>query len=95
MGEVAIIRRIFLLPGREAEGIHWLEETEPIRRRAGQLRQYVVRGLIDPQEYQWVQRWSSYEAYDGWRRSPARRELADQRGRFMTHQPSSFYDVLE
>jgi heme-degrading monooxygenase HmoA len=95
MGEVAIIRRIFLLPGREAEGIRWLEETEPIRRRAGQLRQYVVRGLIDPQEYQWVQRWSSYEAYDGWRRSPARRELADQRGRFMTHQPSSFYDVLE
>jgi heme-degrading monooxygenase HmoA len=95
MPEVAIIRRIFLLPGREAEGIRWLAETEPIRRQAGQLRQYVVRGQIDPQEYQWVQLWSSHEAYDGWRRSTARRQLAEQRGRFMTHLPSSFYDVLE
>jgi heme-degrading monooxygenase HmoA len=95
MPEVAIIRRIVLLPGREAEGIRWLEETEPIRRQAGQRRQYVVKGQIDPQEYQWVQLWSSYEAYDAWRRSPARRELAEQRGRFMTHQPSAFYDVLE
>jgi heme-degrading monooxygenase HmoA len=93
--EVAIIRQVFLLPGREAEGIRWLEETEPARREAGQLRQYLVRGQIDPQEYQWVQLWSSYEAYEGWRRSPSRRQLAEERGRFMTHLPSSFYDVLE
>ena len=49
MPEVAIIRRVFLLPGREDEAVRWLEETEPVRRNAGQLRQYVVRGQIDPQ----------------------------------------------
>lgn len=95
MPEVAIIRRVFLLPGREDEGVRWLEETEPVRRNAGQIRQYVVRGQIDPQEYQWVQIWSSYEAYNTWRTSAERRALADQRGRFMTHEPTVYYDVLE
>lgn len=94
MSEVAIIRQIFLLPGREAEAVRWLEESEPARRRAGQVRQLVVRGQIDPLEYQWIQFWSSYDAYATWRRSPERRALAETRGRFMTHLPTRAYDVL-
>jgi heme-degrading monooxygenase HmoA len=95
MAEVAIIRRVLLLPGREEQAVRWFEETEPLRRNAGQLRQYVVRGQIDPQEYQWVQFWASYEAYHRWRASPERLGLAEQRGRFLTHEPTTFYDVLE
>ncbi|TAK20222.1 MAG: hypothetical protein EPO26_19215 [Chloroflexota bacterium] len=95
MAEVAIVRRVFLLPGREADALAWLHHTEPLRRAAGQTRQFVVRGLIDSHEYQWIQFWRSYEAYDTWRRGPTRADLNDQRGRFMTHEPTRAYDVVE
>jgi heme-degrading monooxygenase HmoA len=93
--KLAIIRRIHLLPGREDEGVRWLNATEPTRRAAGQITQLVMRGQIDPHEYQWVQVWRDHEAYDGWRRSDERGRLATERGRYMTHEPSRLYDVLE
>jgi len=93
--KLAIIRRIYFLPGREADGVRWLAETEPRRRAAGQEAQYLLRGQIDTHEYLWVQIWESYAAYERWRRSDERSELAAQRGRFMTHHPTRMFDVLE
>lgn len=95
MAKLAIIRRVHLLPGREQEGVRWLCATEPERRAAGQLSQLVLRGQIDPHEYQWVQLWRDHLAYDAWRRSPERGRLAGERGRFMTHESTRLYDVLE
>jgi heme-degrading monooxygenase HmoA len=92
---LAIIRQIYFLPGREEEGARWLTETEPQRRAAGQVAQWVLRGQIDTREYLWVQVWESYVAYDGWRRSDQRAQLASDRGRFMTHHPTRMFDLLE
>jgi heme-degrading monooxygenase HmoA len=95
VSSLAIIRQIHLLPGREQDGIRWLCESEPVRRGAGQLTQLVLKGQIDPREYQWVQIWSDDRAYATWRGSPDRSRLAAERGRFMTHEPTRMYDVLE
>ncbi|MBM4417495.1 MAG: hypothetical protein FJ033_04190 [Chloroflexi bacterium] len=94
MPEVVIVRRIFLLPGRESDALAWLHATESARRAAGQVRQFVVRGQIDPREHQWIQVWASAGAYEGWRRTPLRAELADQRRRFMTEEPGRAFEVL-
>ena len=95
MSKLAIIRRIHLLPGREEDGIRWLCETAPTRRRAGQVLQLILRGQIDPHEYQWVQVWADDRAYTAWRASPERSRLAAERGRYMTHEPTRMYDLLE
>lgn len=95
MPKLAIIRRVVLLPGRETEGIQWLHGTEPIRRGAGQLWQMVLRGQVDPHEHHLVQLWRDGAAYDLWRRSEERARLAIERGRYMTHEPTRMYDVLE
>ncbi|HEY3110203.1 MAG TPA: antibiotic biosynthesis monooxygenase [Chloroflexota bacterium] len=95
MSKLAIIRRIHLLPGREEAGIRWLYETAPMRRQAGQLSQLLLKGQIDPHEYQWVQIWADDRAYAAWRASPDRSRLAAERGRYMTHEPTRMYDLLE
>ena len=95
MSRLAIIRRIHLLPGREDDGIRWLCQTETLRREAGQATQMILRGQIDRNEYQWVQIWEDAASYDAWRRSPDRERLAVERGRFMTHEPTRMYDLLE
>ena len=88
MPKLAIIRRVILLPGREAEGVAWLQRTEPARRAAGQLEQLVVRGQTDPGEHLWIQVWRSPEAYEGWRRSPERgRPLHDARAHTALRRP--------
>jgi heme-degrading monooxygenase HmoA len=94
VASLAIIRAIHLLPGREEEGVLWLEETEPLRRQAGQLGQYVLRGQVDPREFQWLQVWRDHQAYEGWRQSPDRARLSLERGHFMVHEPTRMYDVL-
>jgi len=95
VSKLAIIRRIHLLPGREEDGIRWLSETAPTRRQAGQLSQLLLKGQIDPHEYQWVQIWSDDRSYATWRASPDRSRLAAERGRYMTHEPTRMYDLLE
>ena len=95
MSRLAIIRQIFLLPGREEQGTRWLSDTEDVRRQAGQLAQWVLRGQIDTHEYVWVQVWESYEAYAAWRGSPERARLADERGRYLTHLPTRMFDLVE
>jgi len=93
--KLAIIRQIYFLPGREAEGVRWLAETEPKRREAGQDAQYLLRGQTDTHEYLWVQVWQSLDAYERWRRSDGRATLAAQRGRFMSHHPTRMFDLLD
>lgn len=95
MPKVAIIRRVYLLPGREADGIGWLVATEPGRRQAGQLGQWVLRGQIDTHEYQFVQVWRDEESYQAWRRSDDRRRLNADQGRFVTYDPTRRFVVLE
>ena len=95
MSKLAIIRRIHLLPGREEDGIRWLCETASMRKRAGQISQLILRGQIDPHEYQWVQIWEDNRAYASWRGSPDRSRLAVERGRYMTHEPTRMYDLVE
>lgn len=95
MPRLAIIRQIYFLPGREADGARWLTETEPRRRGAGQIAQWVLRGQIDTHEYLWIQVWSSYEAYDAWKRSVERERLAADRARYMTHHPARMFDLVE
>jgi heme-degrading monooxygenase HmoA len=93
--KLAIIRQIYFLPGREEDGARWLTETEELRRAAGQADQWVLRGQIDTREYLWVQVWTSYEAYEGWRKSDERARLASERGRYMTHHPTRMFDLLD
>lgn len=95
MARLAIIRRIFLLPGRESDGVRWLQETEPLRRQAGQVSQMIIRGQTDPKDIRLVQYWQDRAAYDAWRRSPDRERLSVERGRFMTHEPTRQYDLIE
>jgi heme-degrading monooxygenase HmoA len=95
VSSLAIIRRIHLLPGRELDAIRWLCQTEALRTEAGQLSQLVLKGQIDRHEYQWVQVWRDEAAYEAWRHSPERARLAGERGRYMTHEPTRLYEVLE
>lgn len=94
MPQILILRRIHLLPGREEAAIRWLKETEAIRARAGQIAQYVVRNLLDPDEYLFFQVWQSRDAYERWRESPERERLAQERQRYLTTEPTRFYEVL-
>ena len=93
MAQLVIVRTLHFLPGREAAALQWLRETEPIRQQAGQITQYVWRSLVDPGEYQFVQIWQSRDAYERWRKSPERAHLADERTRYMTHGPTTFYEL--
>lgn len=95
MPKVAIIRRLFLLPGRETEAVHWLHWTEPMRRAAGQIWQMALLSDVDPHECHFVQVWRDMPAYDAWRSSPDRTRLVMERGRYMTHAPTRLYDVLD
>jgi heme-degrading monooxygenase HmoA len=95
VSKLTIIRRIHLLPGREEDGIRWLCETAALRSRAGQISQLILKGQIDPREYQWVQIWADDSSYVAWRASPERSRLAAERGRYMTHEPTHMYDLLE
>lgn len=93
MARLVIVRTLHLLPGREEAALTWLRDTEPVRRNAGQVTQYVWRGIVDPNEYQFVQIWEDRAAYDCWRGSPERARLADERSHYMTHEPTKFYEL--
>ena len=95
MAGVAIIRQIYFLPGREAEGVRWLSATEATRILAGQVAQYLLQGQIDTKEYLWVQIWADTGAYEAWHRSEARERLASERGRFLTHHPTRTFDLVD
>lgn len=90
----AVIRQIHLLPGREEQGVRWLQQSEIGRRQAGQKVQYLLKSIVDSSEYTFIQIWESRAAYDQWRRTPERQQLADERQRYFTHEPTSLYEVL-
>jgi heme-degrading monooxygenase HmoA len=88
-----IIRPIHPLPGRVAEAFRWLEETEPIRALAGQVEQFMLRGVVDGNDYQLVQVWSDHAAYQRWRETPERARLAHDRQLYLTHDPAKLYEI--
>lgn len=92
---LAVKRRVLFLPGREREGATLLHSTESVRRDVGQYSQVLLRGTTDPHEYQWVQFWVSWEAYDLWRHSIPRNELMSRLGHYMTFEPTQHFDMLE
>ena len=94
MPNLMIIRPIHPLPGRQQEALRWLANTEPIRRQAGQISQFVLRNLVDPSDFEFVQIWTDRQAYDRWRDTPERTRLAAERQRYLTHDPSRLYDVI-
>ena len=81
MSKLAITRRIHLLPGREEDGIRWLCETASVRAQAGQLSQLILRGQIDPHEYQLVQIWVDDRTYAAWQ------EVDPPNDRQLRHRP--------
>ncbi|HLG50557.1 MAG TPA: antibiotic biosynthesis monooxygenase family protein [Chloroflexota bacterium] len=89
-----LIRQIRPLPGREEEAIAWYKATEPYRRQAGQTAQTLLRSVVDPTEYQLIQRWSSQAAYERWRQSPERERLSAERARLMTAEPAKWYITI-
>ena len=89
-----LIRQIHPLPGREAEAIAWYKDTEPFRRRAGQINQTLLHGLIDHAEYELIQEWTSQAAYEVWKHSPDRERLLSERARLMIHEPAKLYEKL-
>ena len=93
MARLVIIRPIHPLPGRLAEAIRWLEETEPIRVANGQLQQYVLRGVVDNGDYQLMQVWSDHAAYQRWRLTPERARLAHDRQLYLAHDPARLYEI--
>ncbi len=93
MARLLIIRPIHLLPGRHAEALRWLEETEPMRTAHGQLQQYVIRNIVDSGDYQLVQVWSDHAAYQRWRATPERGQLAHERQLYLTHDPARLYEI--
>lgn len=94
MAQVTVVRPVHFLPGREAEGIAWAKETESIRRRWGMQQQLVLKGTVDRSAYLLIQIWESAEAYQAWRQSAERAQLARQGQRFVLYDPSDVYDVL-
>jgi heme-degrading monooxygenase HmoA len=93
VARLLIIRPIHPLPGRVAEAMRWLEETEPIREANGQLQQYVLRGIVDNADYQLVQVWSDHASYQRWRATPDRARLAYDRQLYLTHDPAKLYEI--
>jgi heme-degrading monooxygenase HmoA len=94
VSEVAVVRPVHFLPGREAEGIAWAKQTEHIRRSWGMRQQLILKGAVDRSAYLLVQVWESREAYQAWRRSPERADLSRQGQRFVLYDPSDLYDVM-
>ncbi len=94
MAGLMILRPIHPLPGRHQDALAWLTQTEPVRRNAGQITQYVLRSVIDSREFLFVQVWESREAYERWRETPERAGLADERQRFLTHDPTRLFEVV-
>lgn len=93
MARLLIIRPIHLLPGRQAEALRWLDETEPIRQANGQLQQWVIRNVVDSGDYQFVQVWPDHASYQRWRRTPERGRLAYDRQLYLTHDPARLYEI--
>ena len=94
MSGLMIVRPIHLLPGREQEALRWLRETEPLRRKAGQISQMVLHNVVDSNDYELVQIWESRAAYEDWRGTTERSRLFDERARFLTHSPTRLYDIV-
>jgi len=93
VARLLIIRPINPLPGRRAEAIRWLKETEPIRQAAGQLQQYVLQGVVDSADFQLVQVWADHASYQRWRATPERARLAYDRQLYLTHDPARLYEI--
>ncbi len=91
---LVIIRPIHPLPGRHEEALRWLASTEPERRAAGQVSQSVLRSTVDANDYEFMQVWRDRSAYEHWRETPARARLADERSRYLTHDPARLYEVI-
>lgn len=94
MSEVAVVRPVHFLPGREPDGVAWAKETEKVRRQWGLRQQFILKGSIDRSAYMLVQFWESIEAYKTWRKSPERAQLAREGQRFVLYDPSDLYDVM-
>ncbi len=94
MARLMIIRPVHPLPGRHDEAQRWLAETEPIRRQAGQIVQYYLRNVVDSSDFEFVQIWVDREAYERWRESGERATLANERQRYLTHDPTRLYEVI-
>ena len=92
--QLVIIRPVHFHPGRQEEAIAWARETEPIRRQYGMLYQWVLRGVVDQWDCQFVQVWESEEAYQRWRRSDDRARLVQERTQFVSNDPTKHYRVL-
>lgn len=94
MARLVIIRPIHPLPGRHQEALDWLAQTEDLRRAAGQISQYVLRSIVDSSDFEFVQVWMDRAAYERWRESPDRARLAQERQRYLTHDPTRLFDVI-
>lgn len=94
MPQITLIRSIQMPPGSRERSIEWIHQTEELRRQAGQISQYFLKGITDPNEYLFIQVWQSLEAYENWKQSPERQRLAAERQRLLTHGPVEFYEVL-
>lgn len=94
MAKLMIIRPIHPLPGRHQEAWDWLAETEPVRRQAGQLSQFVLRNVVDSTDFEFVQIWQDRQSYERWRDTPERARLAAERQRYLTHDPTRLYDII-
>ena len=94
MARLVIIRPIHPLPGRHAEALHWLAETEELRKQAGQVSQFVLRSIVDSSDFEFVQLWQDRKSYDHWRESPDRARLAHDRQKYLTHDPTRLFDVI-
>ena len=94
MTKLMIIRPIHPLPGRHQEAWRWLAETEPVRRQAGQLYQFVLRNVVDSTDFEFVQVWQDRQSYERWRETPERARLAAERQRYLTHDPARLFDII-
>jgi quinol monooxygenase YgiN len=94
MAGLIVIRPIHPLPGRHQEALRWLTETEGLRKEAGQIKQYVLRSIVDSSDFEFVQLWRDRAAYESWRESPERTRLAHERQRYLTHDPTRLFDVI-
>lgn len=94
MPEVAVVRPVHFLPGRESDGVAWAKETEKTRQQWGMRQQLILKGAADRSFYMLVQLWESMEAYQAWRRSPERAQLAREGQRFVLYDPSDLFEML-
>jgi heme-degrading monooxygenase HmoA len=89
-----LIRAIHMSPGNRERTIEWIRQTEEVRRRFGQVSQYLAKGITDPTSHRFIQVWQSLDAYQAWKQSDDRERLASERQRLLTHGPVEFYEIL-